>query len=116
MRPDTWTKFRKSMTLGILVLGFLFLGQGLQAQEFPTQSINLIIDRPPGSGTDVVGRVIAPAASKILGQEIIPVNKPGGRRRCGNRPPGQCQTGWLQHPRFHHERADGCSPSRVGLL
>jgi tripartite-type tricarboxylate transporter receptor subunit TctC len=83
MRSNTWTKFKKGMALGILVLGFLFPGQGLQAQEFPTQPINMIIDRPPGSGTDVVGRVIAPAASKILGQEIVPVNKPGAGGAVG---------------------------------
>jgi tripartite-type tricarboxylate transporter receptor subunit TctC len=37
----------------------------------------MLIDRPPGAGTDVVARVIAPGASKILGQEVVPVNKPG---------------------------------------
>jgi len=60
-----------------LVLVFLLLGQAAWAQEYPRQSINMLIDRPPGAGTDVVARAIAPGASKILGQEVIPVNKPG---------------------------------------
>ena len=71
------TVWKKSVALLALVSSFLGLGQGAWAQEFPTQSINMLIDRPPGAGTDVVSRAMAPAASKILGQEVIPVNKPG---------------------------------------
>jgi tripartite-type tricarboxylate transporter receptor subunit TctC len=72
-----WSKTRKSLILGFFILCFLAMGQGAPAQEYPAQSITWMIDRPPGSGTDVVSRVIAPTASKILGREIIPVNKPG---------------------------------------
>jgi putative tricarboxylic transport membrane protein len=74
---DGWTTWRRCFFLSALILSFLGLGEAAQTQEFPTQSINLLIDRPPGAGTDVVARAIAPAASKILGQEVIPVNKPG---------------------------------------
>jgi len=77
------TAWWKSVVFGILALAFLCLGQGVRAQDYPIQPINLIIDRPPGSGTDVVGRVIAPAASKILGQEVIPINKPGAGGAVG---------------------------------
>jgi tripartite-type tricarboxylate transporter receptor subunit TctC len=76
----TW---KKGVALGFAILGFLVTGPWVQAQEYPTQQITLIIDRPPGSGTDVVSRVIAPTASKILGQEIIPVNKPGAGGAVG---------------------------------
>ncbi len=72
-----WMTWKGSILLFIILLGFLGLGQGVPAQEFPTQPINMLIDRPPGAGTDVLARVIAPAASRILGQEVIPVNKPG---------------------------------------
>ena len=56
---------------------FLFLGQAAQAQEYPYQPITMMIDRPPDAGTNVCSRVIAPGASKVLGQEIIPLNKAG---------------------------------------
>ena len=69
--------WRQCIILLALVLSPLDLGQEVRAQEFPTQSVNMLIDRPPGAGTDVVARAMAPAASKILGQEVIPVNKPG---------------------------------------
>ncbi len=71
-RISSWVVLLLSVMLGVLGLA-----QSVPAQEYPTQPINLLIDRPPGAGTDVVARVIAPAASKILGQELIPVNKPG---------------------------------------
>lgn len=74
---DGWTIWRRCVLLSALILSFLGLSQGTQAQDFPTQPINLLIDRPPGAGTDVVARAIAPAASKTLGQEVIPVNRPG---------------------------------------
>jgi tripartite-type tricarboxylate transporter receptor subunit TctC len=69
-----WMKWVTLLAPISIVLG---LAQGVWAQEYPTQSINMLIDRPPGAGTDVVIRAMAPAASKILGQEVIPVNKPG---------------------------------------
>jgi tripartite-type tricarboxylate transporter receptor subunit TctC len=76
-RVNVRTAWKKRVTLLVLISIILVLGQGAWAQEYPTQSINLLIDRPPGAGTDVVARAMAPAASKILGQEVIPVNKPG---------------------------------------
>jgi tripartite-type tricarboxylate transporter receptor subunit TctC len=71
------TMGKKSLIFLALVSIFLVLGQAAWAQEFPTRPINLMIDRPPGAGTDVVARAMAPAMTKILGQEVIPVNKPG---------------------------------------
>lgn len=52
--------------------------QRSSAQEFPTRPITLLICMRPGAGADLGGRIIAQEATKILGQEIIPVNKPGG--------------------------------------
>ena len=73
-----WTTWKKSMALGILMLGFMGLSQAAQAQEYPTQPITMLISNAPGAGTDVCSRVVAAGASKVLGQEIIPMNKPGG--------------------------------------
>jgi tripartite-type tricarboxylate transporter receptor subunit TctC len=72
-----WPFWKMGFALGFAALVFLAMGQMARAEEYPAQPINLMIDRPPGSGTDVLSRVIAPAASKILGQEVVPLNKPG---------------------------------------
>jgi tripartite-type tricarboxylate transporter receptor subunit TctC len=78
-----WMAVRNCLPVGLAVLGLLAMGLAAEAQEYPTQSISLIIDRPPGSGTDVLSRVITPMASKILGQEIVPLNKPGAGGAVG---------------------------------
>jgi tripartite-type tricarboxylate transporter receptor subunit TctC len=73
-----WTPYKKGFFLVILILAFLGWSQGAWAQEYPGRPITLLLGNPPGAGTDVCARMIALGASKILGQEIIPVNKPGG--------------------------------------
>ena len=69
----------------MLVLFFLFIAipfigvvQGALAQEFPTRPINLLICMQPGAGADLGARAIAQDAAKILGQEMISVNRAGG--------------------------------------
>ena len=70
--------FKKSVLIAILILGLLGWSQGVQAQKYPTRSITLLVNAQPGGGTDMTCRLAAPEATRILGQEIIPVNKPGG--------------------------------------
>jgi len=62
----------------VISLGMMSWIQGSLAQEYPTRPITLLICMRPGAGADLGGRIIAQEATKILGQEIIPVNKPGG--------------------------------------
>jgi hypothetical protein len=50
----------------------------LAQEKYPTKPITLTIGYGAGGGTDVSTRPLANAASKILGQPIIVVNKPGG--------------------------------------
>ncbi len=66
--------------LWIVALGAGIMGwnQGAMAQDYPAKSINLLICMQPGAGADLGGRLIAQDATKTLGQEIVPVNKPGG--------------------------------------
>lgn len=56
-------------------------GSDKQAQkkfDFPKKPINFIIPWAPGGATDTVGRAVADAASKHLGQPMVVVNKAGG--------------------------------------
>jgi tripartite-type tricarboxylate transporter receptor subunit TctC len=61
-------------------LAFLALAStcGLAAaQEFPVRPIRLVIPQAPGSGADVVGRMMADFMSKDLRQSVVVDNKPG---------------------------------------
>jgi len=45
--------------------------------EYPTKPIQFLIPFGAGGSADLMGRALASAAEKILGQPLIPVNKPG---------------------------------------
>ena len=47
------------------------------AQEFPSRPIKLVIPQAPGSGSDVVGRMLADFMSRDLKQPVVVSNKPG---------------------------------------
>lgn len=60
----------------ILVLALLAF-PGAHAQSYPTRPVKMIVGFPPGGGTDVVARIIAPGLSENLGQPVVIENRPG---------------------------------------
>ena len=48
-----------------------------QAQNYPERPVRVIIGFPPGSGTDVMGRVVTQKVSEIWGQSIVADNRGG---------------------------------------
>ena len=63
-----------AMAATVAIPGFSAMGQ---AAEYPSRPITLIIGYKAGGGTDTVGRVMAKAMGKALGQQTNVVNKPG---------------------------------------
>ena len=51
--------------------------------EFPEKTIRLIVPQAPGSATDTVSRILAPEMSKVLGQQVVVDNRPGGALTIG---------------------------------
>ena len=47
------------------------------AQNYPDRTINYIVPSGPGSSPDIVGRIIAEALAKILGQPVVVLNRAG---------------------------------------
>ena len=47
------------------------------AQDFPSRPIKLVIPQAPGSGADVVGRMLADFMTRDLKQSVVVDNKPG---------------------------------------
>jgi len=54
-----------------------------QTASYPSKPITLVIPFPAGAGTDAVGRIMAAELGKILGQQVIVENKPGGNATIG---------------------------------
>jgi len=74
----TQTGLRRMAWMVGLGVGITAWSHVAMAQDYPTKSINLLICMQPGAGADLGGRIIAQEATKILGQEIVPINRPGG--------------------------------------
>ncbi|MEQ1772326.1 MAG: tripartite tricarboxylate transporter substrate binding protein [Burkholderiales bacterium] len=72
-------KARLPRRIGSALLAACAAAAGLAAaQDFPNRAIRMIIPYGPGGLTDVTARIIAPAMSEDLGQQVIVENRPGG--------------------------------------
>ena len=53
------------------------------AQAWPSKTVRLVVTLAPGSGTDIVGRMLAERLSPPLGQPVIVENRPGASTTIG---------------------------------
>jgi tripartite-type tricarboxylate transporter receptor subunit TctC len=59
-------------------LAFIALGDKTHADTYPSRPVRVVIPYAPGGGTDNLMRVLAPAVSASLGQQLVIENRPGG--------------------------------------
>jgi tripartite-type tricarboxylate transporter receptor subunit TctC len=67
----------------ILGMGSLSFTTGTIAQNYPTKPVRMIIPISPGSGTDIVGRLVGQRLSPLWGQPVIVENRPGAGGALG---------------------------------
>ena len=67
----------KSLLRILMAGGLALLGAGAQAQGLPSKPVSIVVPFGPGSGSDLVSRIIAQRLSVALGQNVIVENKPG---------------------------------------
>jgi tripartite-type tricarboxylate transporter receptor subunit TctC len=53
------------------------------SQAYPVRPVHVIISFPPGSSTDIVGRVVAQKLSELWGQPVLPENRGGAGGTIG---------------------------------
>jgi len=68
---------RRAIAACLGALAALVLPRGGHAQAYPDRAINYIVPSSPGSSPDIVGRIMAEALAKILGQPVVVMNRAG---------------------------------------
>src|SRR5215211_4777015 len=69
---------------GAVLAGALGIAGAASAQNFPTRPMTLVIPFAAGGPTDVLGRVMAEAMSKSLGQQVVVENVGGAGGGTGS--------------------------------
>ena len=69
---------------GLVAAGvFIASATTSSAQDYPSKPIRLVVPYPPGSGTDIVGRLLAQRLGENLGQQVYVDNRPGAGATIG---------------------------------
>ena len=69
---------KRLLAIGLTIaLAIVAADENAFAQSYPSKPIRMVVGFPPGGGTDVVARLIAPRLSENLGQAVVIDNRPG---------------------------------------
>lgn len=67
----------------LFALPLVLIGSNASAQAFPSKPIRIIVAFPPGGGTDIVARMIAPKLGEALGGQVVVDNRAGAQGIVG---------------------------------
>lgn len=68
---------------GLAAAACLVSAGAASAQPYPNKPIKLIVPFGPGSGSDILARIISEPLTQALGQPIVIENKPGNNTTLG---------------------------------
>ena len=53
------------------------------AQDWPARPLRFVISQPPGTSPDITARLLAERLSRLVGQQVVVENRPGGQNVIG---------------------------------
>jgi tripartite-type tricarboxylate transporter receptor subunit TctC len=68
--------------ISVIMMGFIS-GQNFAGAEFPDRPIELVLPYSPGGGGDIMASAFRDGVSKILGQPVVSIYKPGAAFALG---------------------------------
>ncbi len=74
---------RRQLGAAAAMLALGTLARPALAQDWPSRPIRVVLPVPPGGGTDILGRILAPHLQARLGQPVLIENRPGGGSTIG---------------------------------
>ena len=72
------------MNKTMLAATLLAIASGANAQQYPTKPLRIIVMNTPGSGADIVTRLVAAKMSESLGQQVVVDNRAGASGNIGS--------------------------------
>jgi tripartite-type tricarboxylate transporter receptor subunit TctC len=75
---------KKLLTLAAVACLTIAAAKPAAAQDYPQQTIRIVVAFGPGGGADIIGRILADSMQKKLGKAVIVENKPGAGGIIGN--------------------------------
>jgi tripartite-type tricarboxylate transporter receptor subunit TctC len=73
----------KASSAMVLAAVVAMVAGNVAADDWPQQSIKIVVPFSPGGGTDTTARLLADSVSERLGQPIVVENRPGGSTNIG---------------------------------
>jgi tripartite-type tricarboxylate transporter receptor subunit TctC len=68
----------------LLLFALLGISFSVNAQQYPSRPVRVIVGFTPGGGVDINARMLAPKLSEYLGQQFIIENRPGAGTNIAN--------------------------------
>jgi tripartite-type tricarboxylate transporter receptor subunit TctC len=76
-REDPMNTRRRGVVITAISLLTLWASPAVHAQGYPDKAVTIIVDTAPGAAPDVDARLVAEGLSKVWGQQVIIINRPG---------------------------------------
>jgi tripartite-type tricarboxylate transporter receptor subunit TctC len=85
IQEEPMNRRSRASLFGVLALLVSAGGAAAQAAkpEFPNRPLRYIVAFPPGGASDIIARVVAPALTEVLGQQVIIDNRGGAAGTIG---------------------------------